>query len=143
MRNIDIPPFWLCAALALSWALSALWSWPFPQLGKALVGAGLVLMLSAAAQMILARTSVIPRRDPKTLVSTKLFAISRNPIYLADAIILTGGILYWGAVLALPVIPVFAYLITQRFILAEEARLRVQFGAAFDLWANRVPRWIW
>ncbi len=44
--------------------------------------------------------------------------------------------------LALPLVPVFMLLIRERFIRAEEQRLRDGFGAAFDDWAARVRRWI-
>jgi len=100
------------------------------------------LMLLAVAQMALARTTFIPRRDPAALVVGGVFRVSRNPIYLGDALILTGAILYWGAWLALPLVPLFGVWITRRYILDEEARLRRGFGAGFDDWAARVPRWI-
>jgi protein-S-isoprenylcysteine O-methyltransferase Ste14 len=44
--------------------------------------------------------------------------------------------------LALPLLPAFVWIITRRFILPEEARLRAAFGAEFDRWAARTPRWI-
>ena len=140
---MDIPPLWLALALAVSWALSLLWSVPgLAGLGWGLIGAGGLLMAAAVVQMLLARTSFIPRRDPQTLVSTGVFRFSRNPIHLADVLILTGAILHWGAMLALPVIPGFISLITQRYILDEEARLRSGFGAAADRYFAQVPRWI-
>ena len=110
--------------------------------GQALVLAGLVLMGAAALQMVLARTTVIPRRNPSALVTGGLFAWSRNPIYLADAIILTGAVLWLDAVLALPLIASFVWLIQTRFIRDEEARLTEAFGPEFDLWAARVRRWV-
>ena len=117
MRSLDIPPVWLALAL--------------------------LLMLAALAQMLLARTTFMPRRDPQALVVTGVFALSRNPIYLADVLILTGAILYWGAVLALPVIPAFVALITRRYIRDEETRLQAGFGLAATEYFATVPRWIW
>lgn len=111
-------------------------------LGGALVVAGLALMLAAAAQMIAHRTTVIPRRQPSSLVTGGVFAFTRNPIYLGDALVLAGAILWWDALLALPLLPAFVVLITRRFILGEEARLRAGFGEAFTAWAARTPRWI-
>ena len=110
--------------------------------GQALVLAGLLLMGAAALQMVLARTTVIPRRNPSALVTGGLFAWSRNPIYLADAIILTGAVLWLDTVLALPLIASFVWLIQTRFIRDEEARLTEAFGPEFDLWAARVRRWV-
>ena len=91
MRQIDIPPLWLALALGLAWGLGRVWSVS----GLAWVGAGVVLvgaamMAAAVVAMVLARTTFVPRRDPEALVTAGLFGISRNPIYLADALILLG-----------------------------------------------------
>jgi protein-S-isoprenylcysteine O-methyltransferase Ste14 len=145
LREIDIPPSWLALHVAAAWLLSWLSPAVFGEagewLGKAMVLAGALLMAGSAGQMILHRTTVIPRRDPSALVTTGLFGWSRNPIYLADAIILTGAILWLDAILALPLLGVFVWLIQTRFILDEEARLTAAFGPEFDLWAARTRRW--
>jgi protein-S-isoprenylcysteine O-methyltransferase Ste14 len=96
----------------------------------------------AVAQMALHRTTVIPRRNPSALVTTGLFSLSRNPIYLADATILLGAILWLDAVLALPLLFSFVWLIQTRFIRDEEVRLTQGFGPEFDLWAARTRRWL-
>ena len=142
LREIDIPPLWLGLALALSWALSWIWAWPMPGIGLALIGLGAVLMVVAVAQMLLSRTTFIPRRNPRALVTAGVFRISRNPIYLADAVILTGAILWLDAVLALPLVASFVWLIQTRFIRDEEARLTEAFGPEFDLWAAHTRRWL-
>lgn len=146
LRDIDIPPSWLALHIAAAWVLSLVSQQVFGSagrvLGPALVLAGLVLMGAAALQMVLARTTVIPRRNPSALVTGGLFAWSRNPIYLADAIILTGAVLWLDAVLALPLVASFVWLIQTRFIRDEEARLTEAFGPEFDLWAARVRRWV-
>jgi protein-S-isoprenylcysteine O-methyltransferase Ste14 len=142
LRQIDIPPLWLGLALLASWGLSFLLAVPFVVAGVLLIGLGVVVMLGAVAQMVLARTTFIPRRNPSALVTGGFFAISRNPIYLADALILTGAILFWGALFALPVVPAFMVLITQRYIFDEENRLQAGFGAEYLTWAARTGRWI-
>jgi protein-S-isoprenylcysteine O-methyltransferase Ste14 len=142
LRQIDIPPLWLGLALLASWGLSFLLAVPFVVAGVLLIGLGVVVMLGAVAQMVLARTTFIPRRNPSALVTGGFFAISRNPIYLADAMILTGAILFWGALFALPVVPAFMVLITQRYIFDEENRLQAGFGAEYLTWAARTGRWI-
>ena len=144
LRMVDIPPLWLALALAASWGLGRFW--PGPSLfwpGILVIGAGLVLMVVALLSMARARTTFIPRRDPSALVTGGVFGLSRNPIYLADAMILTGAILWWGAWAALPLVPLFMVLITQRFIHDEEARLRAGFGPGYEAWAALVPRWFW
>ncbi|TAG21700.1 MAG: isoprenylcysteine carboxylmethyltransferase family protein [Rhodobacterales bacterium] len=142
---LDLPPVWLVAHLAAAWALSLLSPKVFAGLGDmlgiGLVGIGILLTLGAAAQMVLARTTVIPRRDPSSLVTSGLFSWSRNPIYLSDVLILIGAILWFDAVLALPLVAGFVWVIQTRFIKDEEARLTLAFGPEFDLWAARTRRW--
>ena len=146
MKILDLPPLWLALFVALVWGIGVVplrlfggWG---DALGWSLVVAGLLLMAVAAAQMVLARTSFIPRRDPAALVTGGVFRLSRNPIYLGDALVLLGVALIRDAALSLPLVPLFAWLITQRFILGEEARLRAAFGPAFAAWAARTRRWL-
>ncbi len=147
MSWIDIPPLWLAGALGLvallrgaapGLAVEAAW---LDLVGGLCVGAGLLLIALALREMIRAKTTAVPRRDPARLVTGGVFGLSRNPIYLGDTLILTGAILAWGVLLALPLAPAFAALIGHRFIRGEEARLRAAFGAEFDAYAARTRRW--
>ncbi|MDP4033771.1 MAG: isoprenylcysteine carboxylmethyltransferase family protein [Pseudorhodobacter sp.] len=146
-RLLDWPPIWLMAFLALVWGLDRVLPWGlFGPAGKT-VGAGLALvgltlMVAAVVQMRLARTTIIPRRQPGTLMTGGVFRLSRNPIYLGDALVLAAAILWWDVPLAAPLLPVFMLIIQFRFILGEEDRLRAGFGAAFADWSRRTRRWI-
>ncbi len=144
---IDLPPVWLAAFLAAVWGLD--WVMPLNLFGRvgevlaaglALIGAG--LFGGALRAFARARTTVIPHRMPQALITSGVFRLSRNPIYLADAGFLTAAILWWDVPQALPLVPLFMVLIRNRFIRGEEARLRAVFGDAFDDWAARVRRWL-
>jgi protein-S-isoprenylcysteine O-methyltransferase Ste14 len=145
LRDIDIPPTWLALHLAAAWVMSLISPGLFGGFGQivgpALVLLGLGLMALAVFQMARHRTTVIPRRDPSALVTTGVFGLSRNPIYLGDALILTGAILWWDALFAAPLVAAFVWLIQTRYIRDEEARLTLAFGPEFDLWASRTRRW--
>lgn len=145
LRDIDIPPSWLVLHIGAAWVLSLVSPSVFGAcgsvLGPGLVGLGALVLGAAALQMVRSRTTVIPRRTPSALVTGGMFAWSRNPIYLADAVILSGAILWLDAVLALPLVASFVWLIQTRFIRDEEARLTEAFGPEFDLWASRTRRW--
>lgn len=147
LRSIELPPVWLVGCLLLAWA-QAVWL-PGPSLpgwagwvGAGIALAGLGLILAAGLQMLRARTTVILRRVPSALVTGGTFAISRNPIYLGDALILAGLCLRWEAWAGLLLLPAFVAIITRRFIVEEEARLAAAFGPAFADWAGRSRRWI-
>ena len=144
LKQIDIPPLWLALALWVIWLIAEVTPvWPQQALGLGLIGLGLVVMAVALGQMLVARTSFIPRRDPSALVTGGAFSLSRNPIYLGDALVLLGAAFFWGAWAAVPVVAGFMVWITRRYILDEEARLRAGFGPDFAVWSARVPRWIW
>ncbi len=76
------------------------------------------------------------------LITSGIFARTRNPIYLGDALILTGLILIWDAVPSSILIPAFVLLIQTRFILAEESRLRDAFGDEFLRYTASTRRWL-
>ncbi len=145
-RTLDYPPVWLAGFLGLAWMQDRLLPvggpgplvWP----GTALAVAGAGLMVWAAVQFPRSRTTIVPHETPRALITTGPYRLSRNPIYLADAMVLAGLILRWGAWPSLILVPLFVAVITRRFIEPEEARLRAGFGPAWQDWAGRVRRWI-
>lgn len=144
-KEIDYPPVWLAGFAALGGVIGHFIPIVTPAndiVGAILVALGLALMIAAAAQMVLARTSVIPRRDPRALVRTGIFRFSRNPIYLADAIVLAGLYLAWDALIALPLVAVFMITIKRRFILGEESRLSRVFGQEYMDYMAATRRWL-
>jgi len=147
-KALDMPPVWLVLFIALA-RLQAV-RWPvFPVdlplvdlLAGVLVGAGVLLMLLALMEMRRARTTIIPHLTPDALVTTGVFSRTRNPIYLGDVCILVGLILFWKAWPSLVLVPLFMWVITDRFIRPEEKRLGAEFGTRFETWAGRVRRWL-
>ncbi len=147
-KILDWPPVWLLLSMFVAWGLARY----LPSLtidfvgqreiGFGLMGLGLLIMTLAAMEMLRAHTTLVPRRDPDALVTTGLYRISRNPIYLADWIVLFGWIVYLGVPLAFPLLWVFPKVIEKRFIAGEEARIRDHFGEKFDDWAKKTRRWI-
>jgi protein-S-isoprenylcysteine O-methyltransferase Ste14 len=148
MKWIDLPPVWLAMFVVVAVAVgrSGRFGAPFGDWadlpGSLLIGSGLCLMVLAAIQMARHRTTIIPHREADALVTSGIFGLSRNPIYLGDALVLLGVVLIAGSLPALLLVPAFMLVIRQRFILPEEARLSRRFGAEFDTYARRVRRWL-
>jgi protein-S-isoprenylcysteine O-methyltransferase Ste14 len=148
IKWIDLPPVWLALFVGLAWVQMTrlplgLSAGSFSDLlGGLMIGGGLVLMVLAVTEMRKAGTTVIPHRDPDALVATGIFRRTRNPIYLGDALVLSGLICRWEAWPSVVLVPLFVWLITDRFIIPEEARLRVAFGASFDRYAESTRRWV-
>lgn len=147
LRKLDWPPVWTAAAVAMAWVAGLILPWGIlgafgGLLGILAVLAGLVLMGLAVWRMTAARTTVIPRRDPSALVTDGVFALTRNPIYLGDALVVIGACLWFQVPWALPMVAVFVWVIETRFIAGEEVRLEAAFGPEFRLWSQVTPRWI-
>lgn len=146
-QTLDTPPFWLLGSLVLAYGIGrvlpvmAVQSDLAKGLGIALVLGGIALTGWAFASFRAHATSVIPHQMPKSMITTGPFALSRNPIYLGDVMVLTGAILWWGHWIALGVIPVFAAVVQRRFIAPEEERLKESFGAEFAEYAEKTRRW--
>jgi len=147
LRWLDIPPSWLIGAIALAFGVDALWpglgfgwAWSY-WLGNVLIVLGFGAMALALIEFLREKTSFIPRRVPSAFLKDGIYRLTRNPIYLGDALVLAGFILRWDVLVALVLVPLFGALISHRFIAGEEAGLRAAFGDEFDEWCQIVRRW--
>jgi 8-oxo-dGTP diphosphatase len=83
-----------------------------------------------------------PYEPPRRLVTGRLYSWVRNPMYLAVTTILVGEAMFYGS-LALLVWTVLAWTIMNLFVVGyEEPGLRARFGAAYESYADQVPRWV-
>jgi len=148
LKYLDTPPVWLLAfavlaywqAEALSYGLSL--SHPVTHLlAGLLIGGGLLLILLAALEFRRHKTTIIPHQEASQLIQTGIFKRSRNPIYLADVLILTGLVLRWDAVLSLVLVPILFWVLETRFVIPEEDRLRRKFRADFARYMQNTRRW--
>lgn len=144
----DYPPAWLAAFALIAFLQARLVplgppppAWAMA-LGLALVAAGLALMVAAAIEFARHRTTIVPHRAPAALVTSGIYRLSRNPIYLGDLAVLAGLVVIWGAWPSLVLVPLLARVLAVRFIIPEEARLAGAFPAAFSAWSARVRRWL-
>lgn len=146
LRQWESPPIWLLAFILLTW-LQSRYLPVFPAdgtmrlLGALLVFGGVALLGAAVIQFRAHQTTILPREVPRAMITRGVYGHSRNPIYLADALILAGLALRWDAV-ALILVPIFMAVIKVRFINGEEAGMRAAFGADYTGYAARVRRWI-
>lgn len=110
---------------------------------------GVGLMLAAFATIVyLARgfsknkTTILPDGEPSQLLKSGLFGYSRNPIYVAMALLLTGSGLAFGHLLALLIVPVFILLVQQVWIVKEEENMEAAFGQHYRNYKLKVRRWL-
>ncbi len=145
------PPLIYLAAFAVSIGLHLLYPLPYigPPLSHILFATGWLLLLgvvaidvSAIRALRRAKTTVMPHRGSEHLVTTGPFSFTRNPIYLANTMLVFGAGLIAGISWFIP-LGIFAAFLTQKLAIEREERhLEVRFGKKYRDYAKRVRRWI-
>ncbi len=80
-------------------------------------------------------------KHPGSLVTRGAFALSRNPIYVAFAVILTGQFLIFPTWIMLLYIPAAVWLV-HRQIFREEAFMKKHYGQEYAEYCRRVRRYL-
>jgi protein-S-isoprenylcysteine O-methyltransferase Ste14 len=110
--------------------------------GWAFMALGLGLDFWAMVTMVLARTNILPHLPAGRLVTSGPFALTRNPIYLGNTLLMLGIGLAWSALWFLPLALGATVLVEKLAILREEAHLALRFGAEWETYAATAPRWL-
>jgi protein-S-isoprenylcysteine O-methyltransferase Ste14 len=143
-----LPPTYLLVALVLILVLHftlpvfKIVPMPWNLLGIVPLALGIALNLVADKAFHQAQTTVKPFEESTALVTTGVFRLTRNPMYLGYLLILLGVALIVGSATPYVVIAVFALLMDRTFIRVEEQMLEKQFGQVWLEYANRVRRWL-
>jgi protein-S-isoprenylcysteine O-methyltransferase Ste14 len=107
-------------------------------------GAALALAGSAAVQFHRQGTTVDPL-DPalaSSLVTSGANAVTRNPMYVGMAGLLLAHAVRRGSWAALLPVAGFVTVIDRTQVPAEEEALSSHFGADYERYRSRVPRWL-
>lgn len=115
---------------------------PYRYAGIVLMALAIALMLWAALLFRRAGTAIHPHEPSSALVTSGPYRFTRNPMYLGMAGTLLGAAVLMGSLTPFVVIPAFMALITERFILMEEAKLEAAFGRDYLDYKARVHRWL-
>jgi protein-S-isoprenylcysteine O-methyltransferase Ste14 len=149
--ELKVPPLALCAAFAL--AIVALGHFapfanmPFP--GHRIAAAVLLLSgIGVAAvgvvQFRLAQTTVNPVVPDRasSMVTTGVFALSRNPMYLGMALALLGLAAWRSTLPGYVLVPLFGVYMNEFQIKPEERALLARFSEEFSAYMSKVRRWV-
>jgi len=145
---VAFPGLLYAAAFAIAYGLNLAWPMEvLPQPGARWVGialctAGAALILWGIVTMRRARTNIYPGLPATALVTDGPFRFTRNPLYVALAILFAGLSLEvdmaWGFVVLVPLLLVMHYGVIRR----EERYLEGKFGDAYRAYLGRVPRYL-
>jgi len=143
-----MPPMYFYAAVGAMAALHLLlpawvWldgAWRLLGLIPLIVGTALAVIGSQMFQRV--GTTIRPYQRSEALVTSGVFALSRNPMYLGMVLGLAGIGVLLGTLTPLVVIPLFGWAIQARFIAVEERMLRERFGAEYATYQRRTGRWL-
>jgi protein-S-isoprenylcysteine O-methyltransferase Ste14 len=142
------PPLIHLGGLLMGYGLDQALDWSFAvpprlyALASSLVIAGATIAAVALFTLIHHRTTFLPHRAARTLVTSGIFRFSRNPIYLAFALLHLGCGLGLGSPgMLLMLLPVL-YVMDRHVIAAEEVFHARRFGEEWQRYRERVRRWI-
>ncbi len=149
--NHRIPPPILTVFTALlMWGLAqATPRWPLPD-GLRLLGSGALLLVGLAflASGFLAfraaKTTINPVNieAASSLVTSGVFRVSRNPMYVGFTAVLAAWTVYLAAPCAVTGVLGFMLFIYRFQILPEEQVMHAKFGAEFETYRRSVRRWL-
>jgi protein-S-isoprenylcysteine O-methyltransferase Ste14 len=124
-------------------------SFPPGFLARAIIPVGVILIVIGITLVILARRELARYRQPtdpghptSKVVTTGVFSISRNPLYLGGICVLLGialaAHLPWFCVLFIPALVTCHYVL----IAPEEKYLSAKFGEEYRAYTASVHRWL-
>ena len=88
------------------------------------------------------RGTLAPWDPPRHLVTSGPYRISRNPMYIGVLTILAGWCALWGSRTLIIYSVLFAIGFYLRVLTVEEPWAARRFGADWDAYRARVPRWL-
>jgi len=149
--ELRIPPLavWLVFAGAMSGV-----AYFAPGLSFTLSGSYAIALALAALGGAVAIAGVMAFRDKRTtvnpltpsasssVVSSSVYRVSRNPMYLGFLLALAGWAVYLSNAGAALLLPAFVAYLTQYQIKPEEHALLAKFGSEFAQYMSRVRRWL-
>ncbi len=115
---------------------------PQMTIGLILSMTGFVIIAIAAFQFRAVDTPLEPWMPTTAIVTTGLYALSRNPVYVGMAVGYLGLSLLSDRLMTLAGLPAALVIVHYGVILREEHYLAVKFGEAYRAYKRRVRRWV-
>lgn len=116
---------------------------PWSRLGYLVISVGILLDFWSLGLFFKADTTFHPLKlhETSSLVTDGMYRLTRNPMYLGLALILTGWAILLSQLTPFFLLPLFVWLINSQQIQHEERVLEEKFGDVYRAYKNRVRRW--
>ena len=114
----------------------------FISLATLLIGLGFMFLGVREFKKLQTTVNPLNPEAATSLVTSGVFSVTRNPMYLGMSFILLATSIFSGAWLGLLLILIFMGYITLFQILPEERAMQDLFGETFEDYKARVRRWI-
>ncbi len=149
--KLNIPPLALCIVCGGLMYLISRYTWSYEGLNSVRLGVAVVVLLLSFAFLAFGvslfnrkKTTVNPLSPEEAtyLVTSGVYAITRNPMYLGFMLALASFCIYLGNIASLSFVIGFAVYMNCIQIPSEERALSGLFGEQFDQYKSRVRRWL-
>lgn len=148
--RVPWPPLLLVGLIAVAIALGYVAPMPWPGLndtparsiGLGIGAAGVALMVWAIVTLRAHNTTVLPDTGATNLVTTGPYRRFRNPIYLADTMIILGVAELTKNIWLVGAAAAFVALVSWLAIVPEEKHLARRFGQAYLDYKAKSRRWL-
>ena len=140
------PPVWLLLSLIAAWVIHHFVATPIIvrslPAAVVLVIAGFAIAIWGAMTFSRAGTELNPTSEANAkFVVSGPFGYTRNPMYSGVMLVSLGVAIFFGTLPFFVATVLLFLLVNSAFIPFEEAKMELQYGAAFRAYQPRVRRW--
>jgi protein-S-isoprenylcysteine O-methyltransferase Ste14 len=149
MLKNKIPPPIVTLLFAALIYFSSKWSPNIVFSGQSIISlflmtVGFIVLLIAISAFIKLKTTINPLKpeDATFLVTTGIFRLSRNPMYLGLLLLIISLWVKTGAVSGFILVPCFVAYLNYFQILPEERAMKALFSGKYKVYCQQVRRWL-
>lgn len=147
MKRLLPPVFFLLCVIAMVIAyyffpVVQIFSWPTKLFALLPMAIGIGLAIAGKRQFAKEGTNINTFVDAEKMITSGLYAYTRNPMYLGFVIAAFSLAILTGGLISLVIALIHCVVVDRWYIAFEESRMTVLFGDAYDNYKNKVRRWI-
>ena len=138
---VSAAAMWFASTTMPALALAIPWR---SVLASVLVMVGLAFAVTGVVAFRNAKTTVNPTRPEATatVVTSGIYGLSRNPMYVGLLFILAGWAVFLAHLLPLLLVPLFILYMNRFQIGPEERALSARYGSEYATYMQSVRRWL-